>query len=427
MLVLWPLALVLVLVTPKYRGRIKGRLGFGLGKELRKIGPPTTGQRFWVHALSVGEVASVVALVRGLRKSYPEAQIIMSTTTRSGAEHARQRLGAQVDLFVAFPLDHILVVRHFLTMIRPDLYVQVETDFWPNFLALTAARKVPALLVNGRVSATTFDLYQRFAGFFRFLFGNFRLLAMQTKGDAARLVDLGLPAEGVVVFGNLKIDALMPEMAAEKGAGRGALGLPDNKRILVAGSTHRGEEEELIACYQQLRTAYDDIFLVLALRNVERGAEVAALARTRGLNPSRRSHQEQAGDQKGRADLLIVDTMGELPQYYREGSLVFVGGSLVAAGGHNPLEAAIFSCPVSFGPHMEDFADLSHDMLAFGGAVQVATDAELRQLWHDMLADEELRQQGGKLAHAFVISRQGVTNRHLEAIARLLESASLRK
>ncbi len=390
------------------------RLGLGLAAQVSTL--PPTKPRLWVHALSVGEVASVVSLVRGLRKEYPHSQIIFSTATRSGGEHARQRLSDVVDLFIPFPLDHWLVVRHFLRVVRADLFVQVETDFWPNFLAAISAQPTVTLLVNGRISASSFRSYHRFSSFFRYLFNGFDLLSMQTTVDARRMVDLGLAQDKVVALGNLKIDAALPDDHAPQAVDRLALGLPEGKRILVAGSTHAGEEEMVMQCFKQLQYLHADLFLVLALRNVERAEQVMRLLECAGSDACRRSQGAGNPDYS----VLVVDTLGELTSYYQAAHLVFVGGSLVSAGGHNPLEPAAFARPVCFGPHMEDFADIVEEMIPVKAAVQLDDAGQLQQYWHDLLSDDDLQQQAGLGARSFIAARQGVTRRHLKAISTLL-------
>lgn len=415
LLVAWPFIALVVLLTPKYRGRTLARLGLGLAAKVATM--PVGPQRFWLHALSVGEVSSVVSLAQALRKSYPTSQIIFSTTTRSGADHARQCLASEVDCFIHFPFDHLLVVRYFLGQIRPDLFIQVETDFWPNFLHCLAAEPTKVLLVNGRISATTFGRYGYLPGFFRHLFNCFDLLSLQTKGDMARMIALGIPAAKVAALGNLKIDAALPQGKDKTYKTRRQLSLPAQRRLLVAGSTHAREEELVLACYQQLRQQFADIFLVLALRDVARGREVIQLATDAGLAADCRSAQSVDHDN---GDVLVVDTLGELLHYYQQAHVVFVGGSLVASGGHNPLEPAAFACPVCFGQHMEDFADIAQEMVRAKAAVQLAAAGELFDHWRDLLADEESRRAAGQRAKDFIAQRQGVTARHLAAIVSLL-------
>lgn len=403
-----------VAVTPRYRGRILSRLGRGLKEQ---VGSLAVGKkRIWVHALSVGEVSSVVSLVRGLRKNYPDAQIFLSTSTRSGARYRSEVLDDVVDLFLDFPFDHFLVVRHFVKILQPDLFIQVETDFWPNFLATLKQAGTPAILVNGRISVSSFARYQRFSFFFAPLFDCFQVLSMQTAADVDKMVLLGIAPAKVCGLGNLKIDAALPSYKAQRRQGKGPLVLPAGKTIIVVGSTHAGEEEILSPCFVQLRQEFPELFFIIAPRNIERGPEVASLYRELGFSVVCRSDKGASWNDK---DLLIVDTMGELVDFYQQSDLVFVGGSLVPFGGHNPLEPAAFGKPVFFGPHMEDFADIVSEMLAEEAARQVADVDDLCLALQILVADRAGQEKTGRLARDFVEQRQGVTDRHLDVIRTL--------
>jgi 3-deoxy-D-manno-octulosonic-acid transferase len=411
-----PLALF-VAVTPRYRGRVLARLGRGL--RAKASGLPAGRRRIWVHALSVGEVSSVVSLVRGLRNTYPDALILLSTSTRSGARYRGEVLADVVDLFFDFPFDHFLVVDHFIKTLRPDLFIQVETDFWPNFLAALTASGTPAILVNGRISAPSFRRFQRFSFFFAPLFDSFQLLSMQTAVDVDKMTALGIAPVKVCALGNLKIDAALPGFKTASCRDKAPLALPTGRTIIVIGSTHPGEEKILAGCLVALRREFPGIFVVLAPRNIERAPEIAALFQGLGFSVARRS--EHGASRQGH-DLLLVDTMGELVAFYEQADLVFVGGSLVPFGGHNPLEPAAFGKPVLFGPHMEDFADIVREMLAEDAARQVVDVDELRQAMQALLTNSNDRERAGHRARRFVVERQGVTERHLQAIATILET-----
>ncbi len=408
-----PIALF-VAATPRYRGRVLARLGRGLKGKVSSLA--VGKRRIWVHALSVGEVSSVVSLVRGLRKNYPDVQIFLSTSTRSGAQYRSEVLADVVDLFLDFPFDHFVVVRHFVKILQPDLFVQVETDFWPNFLATLKKQETPAILVNGRISALSFRRYQRFAFFFAPLFDSFQVLSMQTTADVEKMVALGIAPGKVCGLGNLKIDAALPSYKSQCRPGKDPLALPPGKLVIVVGSTHPGEEKMLSPCFVRLRHDFPELFLVMAPRNIERGAEVATLYEGLGFSVVRRSEKGATWHDK---DLLILDSMGELVDFYQQGDLVFVGGSLVPFGGHNPLEPAAFGKPVLFGPHMEDFADIVSEMLAEEAARQVGGVDDLCLALQALMVGKTEREEAGQRARAFVEQRQGVTDRHLEVIAKL--------
>jgi 3-deoxy-D-manno-octulosonic-acid transferase len=408
-----PLLFVKVILTPKYRSRSAKRLGFALGES--PGGSGADRPRIWVHALSVGEVASARNLVQELRRSYPQGILIFSSATRAGEFFARSILGEDVDYFVPFPFDLLWSVKRLVSWVRPDLFVLVETDFWPNFQRELNRRGIPSLLVNGRVSENSLASYRRFRWLFRPLFNSFQAFAMQTEQDAISMRQLGVDPARLTVLGNLKYDAALSGSSAKAGLDRVALHIPAQALVWVAGSTHRGEEEIIFAAFQKLSQSFSDLFLVVAPRNVERGGELAAMAARHGLVAFRRSLGEA-----GEGSVLVLDTLGELASVYALCDVAFVGGSLVPQRGHNPLEPAVYGKPVLFGPSMEDFAEISRDLLAVGGARQVHDAEELRAGLSLLLADPAERERAGCQAQELIVSRRGVTEAHIALIRRVL-------
>lgn len=412
LIVVAPLLFVKSILTPRHRGRIGLRLGIGLAKKVGNL--PEGAPRLWVHALSVGEVASSRALVLALRKQYPEATLIFSATTRAGLAYARETLGNTVDRVIPFPYDFYWSVRRAIRLVRPDLFLLVETDFWPNLLGQLAGRKVPTLLVNGRISAAAFRNYQRFRFLFAPLFNAFCLLSMQTEGDAEQMRQLGVAPERVESLGNLKY-VVLPEQKPPETV-RQRFEIPRDRRVWVAGSTHPGEEAILFAVFARLVERFPDLFLILAPRDVARADELLALAHNQGLKAGLRSTPRLPG-----VNLLILDTLGELVTLYAVAEVAFVGGSLVEERGHNPLEPAALGKPVLFGPHMEDFAEISRDLVACGAAVQVADETDLLAQMLSWLTDQVLARAAGEEGRALVGRRQqGVVERYLARVARLL-------
>lgn len=411
-LLFWPVILLFVTAKAKYRFRFWARCGFGLRG---KCGSRTeAGQRFWIHALSVGELSSVVSLVKALRKAYPDATLLLSTTSTAGDLYARKRLSASVDAFIAFPYDHIFIVRYFLALIRPQLFIQVETDFWPNVLAGVSRLGVPSFLVNGRVSEAAFRRYRNYPSLFLPLFNSFSCLGMQTVADVKRMEELGVPGKKIRMPGNLKIDAAMPGVYDHTGEIESPF---SSGRLLVLGSTHPGEEEELAPALYAIKTTCPDARFVLAPRDIGRGQEVVNILARHGLHASLRS--------KGlivdpNVDCLVLDSMGELVHYYQLAEIAFVGGSLKPFGGHNPLEPVAFGTPVFFGSHMEDFADICEEMLAKECAVQVDDAAMFATQACALLKNSDRRKELGQAGLDYIIKRQGVTERHLRLIEQLL-------
>ncbi len=413
-LLLWPVGLLLVLSKEKYRIRFWGRCGFGLRRQMQDMGGAT--RRFWVHALSVGELSSVVSLVKALRKTYPDAAIVLSSSTTGGMLYAKTRLEGVVDGFIEFPYDHFLIARYFVSVVRPDLYIQVETDFWPNFLAEMKKSSAASFLVNGRISIQSFRNYQKYPSLFLPLFNSFTCLGMQTAADVQRMQELGVASEKITVPGNLKIDAAMPEWQPEE---KVVAPVFPFKRVIVFGSTHPGEEEELASVLAGVKKAWADVCFVVAPRDISRGQEVAGIFNNHGLSSCLWSRCPTIDSE---IDCLIVDTMGELVSFYKQADIAFIGGSLKPFGGHNPLEPAAYGKPVIFGPHMEDFEDICDEMLAEECAVQVSDKIMLGQEICGLLKDRDQCKKSGQAALEYILKRQGVTKRHLDIVARLLES-----
>ena len=410
---LWPVILIFVTMKAKYRFRFWARCGVGLRSKCRDCagGKP----RIWIHALSVGELSSVVSLVKALRKAYPDAVLLLSTTSTAGSLYARQRLESTVDTIVAFPYDHFLVVKYFLSTLRPNLFVQVETDFWPNMLAEIKREAIPAFLVNGRVSKEGFARYKKYPRLFLPLFDSFSCLGMQAKIDVRRMAELGVAMDKLRTPGNLKIDAAMP--AAYDESKRIKSPFPA-KRLIVLGSTHPGEEELLAPRLQAIQMAHPDVRFVLAPREIDRGREIAKILATHGLTSCLRSASPAVDSG---VDCLILDTMGELVHYYPLAEMAFVGGSLLAFGGHNPLEPMAFATPVLFGPYMEDFADICAEMQAEHCGLPVADADMFGRTVCALLKDEDQCKELGQAGLKYIVQRQGVTRRHLKIIDRLLQ------
>jgi 3-deoxy-D-manno-octulosonic-acid transferase len=237
---------------------------------------------------------------------------------------------------------------------------------------------------------------------------------MQTGADVEKMVALGIAPTKVCALGNLKIDAALPDYKDQHRQGTVAQGLPESKTIVVVGSTHQGEEKIIAPCFDKLHKQFPELFFVIAPRNIERVAEIADLFKELGFSVVCRTEKNKGWQDY---DLLIVDSMGELVDFYQRADLVFVGGSLVAFGGHNPLEPAAFGRPVLFGPHMEDFADIVSEMLSEEAACQVEDVDELCRSLQTLVVDQDKRQLAGERARVFVEERQGVTDRHLKVIA----------
>ncbi|MDK9707305.1 MAG: 3-deoxy-D-manno-octulosonic acid transferase [Desulforhopalus sp.] len=412
LLVFSPLLILFVLCSNKYRDRVPARLGAGLGKKLTR--GQGGGRTIWVHALSVGEVTSAVPLIRGLRATYPDHRIVVTATTRTGKQVADNLLGQLADYILDSPLDLLPVVHLFIRHIRPDLFILVETDFWPNILACLHDRGTPCILVNGRMSAKSMARYQRLHFFFAPMFRCFAFLGMQTQRDREKMQQLGLAPEKLPILGNLKY-ATRPEEKPGAMPGEHRHLMPDNRILFLAGSTHLGEEEILIRCYVRLRATYPKLFLIIAPRDPNRAVEIAGLAANHGLQVSLRST-----DHFRPSDMFILDSIGELIEFYALADLAFVGGSLVAKGGHNPVEPASMAIPVLFGPYMEDFCEIAASLIQTGGAREIRDEKNLQKCLGEILADQELRIRMGRAAQDCIVSNHDIIDKHIELIKKIL-------
>ena len=400
-------ALALACFWEKYRVRIPARLGFGLA---RRLGPDSGGPVIWVHALSVGEATSAGPLFQGLREQWPGADIVLSVTTRAGEKVASERYAGRCRAIVAAPYDLPPVVGHFIRAIRPALFIQIETDFWPGWLSQLARAGVPAYLANGRITENSFARYRRFARFFAPMFDCFRGLCMQTRADAANMAALGLAPEKIHVLGNLKFDAggaTEPPGPEARRALRRDYGFAEDAPLLLCGSTHPGEEALLLRVVAAILREMPNLQLLLAPRQPDRAAEIAALAERQGIAFRRRSQMAAAG-----GPFLILDTLGELTCCYALADLAFIGGSLAPFGGHNPVEAAAVGVPVCFGPHMEDFSEIAADLVEAGGAVRL-TEENLAETLRGLLTDAPRRERMGRAGLDWLAGQRGVVARRL--------------
>ena len=429
LILLSPLLLVKAIISPKYRGRILLKLGIGIEELIQKL--PAGQQRIWIHALSVGEVLSAHPLVKELRLARPSITLIFSASTKTGEELARNVMAKEVDLFIPFPLDIFSVARKFINLIAADLFVLVETDFWPNFIHTINRKGTPAILVNGRISQKSFARYQRFRFIFLPMFKIFKFISMQTESDAKKMIALGVNADRVKALGNLKYDAVLPDMVGwdqeqrPTSFYRQQFGISPEKVVWIAGSTHPGEEVAILTAYKRLSLLFPDLFLVVAPRDVERGREVKEIADKLGLTVRLRTAPLQDEEFPG-APLLILDTMGELSRMYSFCNIAFIGGSLVPDGGHNPLEPAAFAKPILFGPYMDDFTEIASDLLEKDAAIVCHDEDDIFEVMKKLLVNHSIQKQMGEDAQALVIQHRGVTKRHIEIIQFIIDSKQKR-
>jgi len=397
---------------------LRGKYRRGLSQRLGRVPAwPGPVPPVWLHAVSVGEVMAATPLARGLRARWPDLPLLVSTVTDTGRAVAEQRLPAEQ--FVFFPLDFGWAVRAALNRLSPRAVLLTETEIWPNFIRACGTRGIPVVVINGRISPRSFPRYRRIRGIFRQVLQGIRLFCMQTPEDAGRILALGAPAERVHVVGNLKFDlaAVGPAEGGEDGpAIREMLGLAPERPVLVAGSTHRGEEQPVLEAFTEARRAVPDLTLLLAPRHPERLEEVEGLLARAGLPWIRRSRvpAERA------TAVILVDTMGELARLYAAGTVVFVGGSLVPIGGHNILEPASHARPVLFGPHMGNFAEMGRFFLEQGAGIQVRDAAHLCAEVLRLLTDPVAANRMGEAGRAIVDTHRGAGRRTVNLLEAVL-------
>lgn len=373
----------------------------------------------WVHAVSVGEVQASAALVNTLRERYPDIPIVVTTFTPTGAGRARALFKDRAQVRY-LPFDLPGAVRRFLKKIRPRIAVIFETELWPNLYHQCGRRRVPLVLASARLSDRSVGRYRRLGALFRETLAQGVVVAAQGEADANRFRSLGADPSNTHVTGNLKFDFSVPADIAERGRVMRDYYAP-GRQVWVAGSTHGGgEEDALLEAQKIVRTRLPNALLIMAPRHPNRFGEVAAQLVSRGIRFIRRSQTPAAGA-IGEADIMLLDSLGELLDFYAAGDVAFVGGSLVPIGGHNLLEPAALGMPILTGPHNSNSAEAARLLIA-KGAVQVAENSqELAEKVVALLKDPEGRARMGQEGRAFVEANRGALQKLLGLVIPLIE------
>lgn len=386
-----------------------------LGLRRPSVRSPARGSAIWIHAVSVGEVLSLRHLVSEIKRRHPDWRIYFSTLTTTGYRVAKEEMSVADAVFL-IPLDFGWIVRRFFSALQPRLFIVTESEFWPQLLRRAARTCSSVLLINGRISHRSFRRYRRLGNLARRFLRPIDRFLVQTESDRQRLVRIGLPPGRIEVAGNLKADICLPPMSSEERETlKRGIGLSPEKKVIVAGSTHRGEEEKILKAFKEARAVRQSLRLVIAPRHPQRSAEVEIIAKALSLKVVRKKQIEPGGPW----DVLILDTIGELARLYALADLAFIGGSLVPHGGQNLLEPAFYGKPLLFGPHMENFAFLA-DLFVRQGAARVVKDRV--ELEEDFLMKDgkELAERGIR-ARELLISLQGATERTIRVIESSME------
>ena len=404
----------------KYAGSFKQRLG-RLPVSLVGDSRPA----IWIHTVSVGEFNAARPLIESLRREMPSYRLVVSTTTATGQQLAQSQIPHAFDAAFYFPFDWAFAVRRSLNQINPEAVIILETELWPNFLRECRRRSVMTAIVNGRFSPRSFARYLKWRRFTSRMLADVSLFIMQSEADGARARQLGAPVSNVRVCGNLKYD--VRDLDSESDEGRRALsvreeldlrlGLSDSANLIVAGSTASGEEKILLAALRAVRahTGLEDARLLLAPRHPERFDEVAALIEQSNFSFARRS-ETLSGSAARAADVILLDTIGELAALYNFAAVVFVGGSLVPRGGHNIIEPAVYAKPIIVGPHTENFRQIVSDFAMADALVQLESAEDFAREAIRLLSDQRAAEDMGRCAQAILIENRGATRCTVAAI-----------
>ena len=456
-----PYFLLRALIDGRFRRELTQRMGF-----LPTLSPKKT---IWFHAASVGEVFCSIPLLKKIKEEFPECPIVLTTMTRTGNERAR--MIPEADLVFFLPIDHPLAIRRTLQKIEPSLLLIAETELWPNLLRSCGTKGIPIVLFNGRISEKSFRRYLFFKFFFKDCLRYVSLFLMQTEEDRNRIIEIGATMDKTRVVGNLKFDQTFPTFTPlesptinggddinktsrrvesttippvvgsfrhRKGGVKTpsfltgftqealaelakSLHLRGQETLFIAGSTHSGEEEILLSLFKDLKKSCPDLILVLAPRHLERLEEVERILKRESISWKRKTalsmDQDRSDEEpKELPEVILLDTMGELMNLYSLGTLVFIGGTLVPVGGHNPIEPLFFKKCVLFGPHMFHFLEISHHLIEAGGAIQVRGKEDLAFQLKRLLSDERARKEVGEKGYQFLQKHRGATEKMFEEI-----------
>ncbi|MBN2703192.1 MAG: 3-deoxy-D-manno-octulosonic acid transferase [Pontiellaceae bacterium] len=409
---------VFICMLPKFISRMLKRGGYGQHFEQRigHFGYNTKARlrehrRIWVHAVSVGEIYVALRFISAYRQKHPDAFFALSTTTSTAHAIGRKELDER-DVLFYFPVDLPVIIRKVLRIINPVQIVLVEGEFWPNLIRMADKQGIPISLINGRMSASSHRGYHKLRGLIADVLRRIHPICVQGELDAERMIDIGAPADQVHIMGTAKFDVAEPNpkgaLAAE--AVLRELQVQENALILLGGSTWRGEEAILLDLYLRLREQHPALFLVLVPRHMERSAEVVELLNSHNVSFARRSAMNEF-EAVSPPDVLLVDTTGELRNFYSQADIVFVGKSLFDHGGQNPIEPAMEGKAVIVGPNMENFPAVMTELLQHEAILQVTSEKELETTIERLLQTDAERVELGRKAAQVIKKNRGVIER----------------
>lgn len=400
--------------------RIKQSAGFMPAELMKKI----EGKRaIWLHAASVGEIVATSPIVKDLKVKFPDAVVVVSVVTATGHAMAR-RIIPEAEGIIFFPLDLPFLTRRILNIIKPIMILLVETEIWPNFLRIAEKEQIPVMMVNGRISDRSMKRYLYIKAFMHDMLGPIKKFCMQSKLDGEYIEVLGAPKERITITGNTKYDQTYAHVTEEE---REALlhefGFGHNHPIIIAGSTHKGEEESLLHAFQVILKSYPEARLLIAPREIMRGQDVKNLSMRQGLKAICRSEMNEPVHDE--IPVVILDTIGELGRLYSLGDIVFVGGSLVKTGGHNILEPAAHGKPILVGPYMFNFKEIYSLLSSRNACRMVKNDSDLLDAMIELCDRKDLRVEMSQNCLDVIAENRGATQRNTEEVRKLFEELKI--
>ena len=432
MYIIYNILIILVFIfvaIPYFLYRLVVEKGFGhrfrqnMGLVRREeIAPVADTNCIWLHGASVGEMVAISPLVKEIKNLMPERKILVSAVTVGGYDMARQIM-PEADAIINFPLDLPFVASSMVSRIRPGIFIMVETELWPNFLRAIRERNIPAMMMNGRISEKSAKSYRYLSSLLRDMLNTINLFCMQSSIDAKYITQLGADPEKIIVTGNTKFDQTYAEVSPEDLATyKTELGLgEDAYPVIVAGSTHRTEEEAVLTSFTALRKKYPHARLVIAPRKLNRIEEIKKVNAKFGYAMAFRSELKDIEGRRPEFPVVLLDTIGELGRIYAIGDIVFVGGSLVRYGGHNVLEPAAHAKPILVGPSMEDFKD-SFSLLSKAGACRMVSDTDgLTEAFLEIADDDVLRKKMGDASIQIIRENRGAALKTIHYLTDLLD------
>jgi len=404
------------LLTGKYHKDFKERLGIFPEHLLKEIKGKDV---VWVHAVSVGEIMAARNFCDRFLNKYPSKKLLISTVTKTGNDMAKKFFSKRASI-IYLPLDLSWIIQKVLDKLSPQLFIMMETEIWPNLINSLSLRRIPVIIMNGRISPKSFSRYMKIKFLMKPILKKISLFCMQNTSYAQNIKAMGAPEDRIVVTGNMKFDAALKTLEhKDPNIIRKELGINPDEKVFIAGSTHPGEDEIILEVYRELLKDFKDLRLIIAPRHIERAKDIEMLAKTMKFSPTKIStiHDPRSTIHH---PVLILDTMGRLSELYSIATVVFMGGSLVPKGGQNILEPAILGKAIVFGRNMFNFSDITSFFLNKKAAFTAQSKNHLLELIKKILSDRNLENQTGARAKAAVEENLGASRRNLEEVGRFV-------